>query len=127
MAEVVHTGYGKNEVRLMRVRREGDKYFVTELKVNIELQLDSTKDYSKADNSDVVPTDSQKNTVMVLAKQNIVSKLVSWDVFEETIGTSYCSSLPPSSPEEFGLLVCSHFLETYQRVWIPIKIHNLNH
>ena len=72
MAEVSYSGYGKNDVRLMRVRKEGDKYFVTELKVNVELQLNSTVDYLKGDNSDVVATDSQKNTVMALAKQNIV-------------------------------------------------------
>lgn len=72
MAEVSFSGYGKNDVRLMRVRREGDRYFVTELKVNVELQLATTKDYQRGDNSDVVATDSQKNTVMVLARQNTV-------------------------------------------------------
>ena len=72
MAEVSYSGYGKNDVRLMRVRRDGDKYFVTELKVNIELQLASTKDYQEGNNSDVVATDSQKNTVMALARQNTV-------------------------------------------------------
>ena len=71
--DVSFTGYGKNDVRLMRVRREGDKYFVTELKVNTRLQLATSKDYESGDNSDVVATDSQKNTVLVLAKQNRVS------------------------------------------------------
>lgn len=71
-AEVSLSGYGKNDVRLMRVRREGDKYFVTELKVNTLLQLATSKDYQSGDNSDVVATDSQKNTVLVLAKQNQV-------------------------------------------------------
>ena len=74
MAEVSYSGYGKNDVRLMRVRREGDKYFVTELKVNVELQLNSTKDYREGNNGDVVATDTQKNTVMALARQNIVSQ-----------------------------------------------------
>ncbi len=72
MAEVSFSGYGKNDVRLMRMRREGDKYFVTELKVNVELQLNSTRDYLRGDNSDVVATDSQKNTILALAKQNSV-------------------------------------------------------
>ena len=72
--KVSYTGYGKNDVRLMRVRREGDKYFVTELKVNVELQLSSVKDYHEGDNSDVVSTDSQKNTVLALARQNQVSE-----------------------------------------------------
>lgn len=56
----------------MRLRRDGDKYDVTELKVNVELQLATTLDYDKGDNRDVVATDSQKNTVLVLARQNPV-------------------------------------------------------
>ena len=78
MAEIKVTwsGYGKDDVRLMRVRRDGDKYFVTELKVNTRLQLASIKDYECGDNSDVVATDSQKNTVLVLAKQNNVRCLL---------------------------------------------------
>ena len=71
-AEVALSGYGKNDVRFMRVRREGEKYFVTELSVYTTLQLDTAKDYWRADNSDVVATDSQKNTVLVMAKQNHV-------------------------------------------------------
>lgn len=76
MAEVSYSGYGKNEVRLMRVRCEGGKYFVTELKVNVELQLSTCKDYLRGDNSDVVATDTQKNTIMALAKQNTVRSVV---------------------------------------------------
>lgn len=93
MAEVSYSGYGKNDVRLMRVRREGDRYFVTELKVNVELQLENPKDYLRGDNSDVVATDSQKNTILALARQNTID-----------------------SPEEFGLLLCRHFMETYKQV-----------
>ena len=74
MAEVSYSGYGKNGVRLMRVKRVGDKYFVTELKVDVELQLATSRDYEKGDNSDVVATDTQKNTVMALAKQSTVRR-----------------------------------------------------
>ena len=74
MAEVSFSGYGKNDVRLMRVRREGGKYFVTELKVNVELQLGTSKDYQRGDNSDVVATDSQKNTILAFARNNVVWK-----------------------------------------------------
>ena len=72
MAEVSATEYGKNVVRLMRVRREGSLYSVTELRVDVKLQLSSVKDYERGDNSDVVATDSTKNTVHVLAKRNPV-------------------------------------------------------
>ncbi len=69
---VSQSGYGKNDVRLMRVRKDGDRYYVTELSVCTELQLSTVMDYERGDNSNVVATDSQKNTVLVLAKQNEV-------------------------------------------------------
>lgn len=92
-SEVTVTEYGKNWVRLMRVRQEGDKYFITELRVNTRLELSSSKDYLYGDNSDIVATDSQKNTVLVLAKQNQIE-----------------------SPEQFGTLLTNHFLKTYKQV-----------
>ena len=71
-AKVTFSGFGKNDVRLMRICKDGDRYFVTELKVNTQLQLATDKDYQFGDNRDVVATDSQKNTVLVMAKQNKV-------------------------------------------------------
>lgn len=45
------------------------------------------------DNSDIVATDSQKNTVYLLAKKHGVN-----------------------SPEEFAILLCRHYLSTYAHV-----------
>ena len=76
MAALVSTGYGKCDVRLMRVDRDGERYSVTELRVNVELQLRSSKDYERGDNSDVVATDSMKNTVLVMARKHQVGAKV---------------------------------------------------
>lgn len=62
-------GYGKSNVKLLYVRREGPVHSIKEYEVNTQLTLDSDKDYLGADNSDVVATDSQKNTVYILAKR----------------------------------------------------------
>ena len=78
--------YGKNLVRLMRVRQEGDKHFITELRVDTRLELSSTKDYVDGDNSDVVATDSQKNAVLVLAKQNQVRFLLNRPYLPSSLG-----------------------------------------
>ena len=75
MAELKSTGYGKCDVRLMRVDRDGERYSVTELRVNVELQLRSSKDYERGDNSDVVATDSMKNTVLVMARKHQASNV----------------------------------------------------
>ena len=72
--EFVYTGYGKNYVKLLYLRRDGDIHFVKELEVSTELTLNSVKDYTHGDNSDIIATDSQKNTVYVMAKQYGVRK-----------------------------------------------------
>lgn len=66
---------------------------VKELEVLTLLTLASDKDYLTGDNSDIIATDSQKNTVYVLAKKFGVK-----------------------SPEDFAILLCNHFLSTYSHV-----------
>ena len=61
------------------------------------------QEYDTGDNSDVIATDSQKNTVYILAKLHGVA-----------------------SPEEFGLLVTDHFLSTYPWVTksrVEVSLH----
>ena len=64
----VDTGYGKNYVKLLYVRREGDLHHVKEIEVNTQLKLNDRKDYIEADNSSIIATDTQKNTVYIVAK-----------------------------------------------------------
>ena len=71
--EFVDRGYGKHSVRLLHVRREGRQHYAKELEVSTRLTLSNAKDYLQADNSDIIATDSQKNTVYILAKKNGVS------------------------------------------------------
>lgn len=66
--EFVRTGYGKNLVKVLVIRREGSHHSIIELKANVELTLKSRKDYLSGDNSDIIPTDTIKNTVHALAK-----------------------------------------------------------
>lgn len=91
--DFVDSGYGKNHIRLLYIKRIGPTHYIKELEVNTQLSLDSKKDYLHGDNSDIVATDSQKNTVYILAKNHGVK-----------------------SPEEFGLTCCSHFLSKYPHV-----------
>lgn len=66
--EFVRTGYGKNTVKVLVIRRQGSKHDIIELKADVELTLRSRKDYLNGDNSDIIPTDTMKNTVHALAK-----------------------------------------------------------
>ena len=72
--EFAFTGYGKNFVKLLQLRQEGKVHYVKEMEVSTQLTLNNTKDYLQGDNSDIIATDSQKNTVYVLAKQHGVSR-----------------------------------------------------
>lgn len=65
----VYRGYGKSAVKILHVRRDGPVHSIKEYEVDTQLTLDSDKDYLDGDNSDVVATDSQKNTVYILAKK----------------------------------------------------------
>lgn len=86
-------GYGKNHVKLLHVQREGATHSVREYEVSTHLRLHSQRDYLEGNNQDIIATDTQKNTVYVLAKKYGVE-----------------------SPEDFALLICSHFLYTYRHV-----------
>ena len=63
MATVGENRYGKEGVRLVRVRRSpynGNEF--DEWTVCVLIEGDFTSSYSEADNSKVLPTDTMKNT-----------------------------------------------------------------
>uniref|UniRef100_W5LDH9 Uricase n=1 Tax=Astyanax mexicanus TaxID=7994 RepID=W5LDH9_ASTMX len=91
--EFVRTGYGKNQVKVLYVRREGTHHYIIELKANVQLTLNSRKDYLTGDNSDIIPTDTIKNTVHALAKLKGVRSI-----------------------ESFALDICHHFLTAFKHV-----------
>ncbi|OXU21020.1 hypothetical protein TSAR_011367 [Trichomalopsis sarcophagae] len=87
-------GYGKNNVKLLYVHRENAlRHEIREYEIDVHLRLSTQKDYLVGDNRDIIATDSQKNTVYLMAKKHGVN-----------------------SPEEFAILLCSHFLYQYRHV-----------
>lgn len=66
--EFAQTGYGKNDIKVLVIRRHGSHHDIIELKADVQLTLKSRKDYLHGDNSDIIPTDTIKNTVHALAK-----------------------------------------------------------
>ncbi|HYK38671.1 MAG TPA: urate oxidase [Candidatus Eremiobacteraceae bacterium] len=79
--------YGKQRVRILQVTRRAERHDVKELTVGIRLEGAFETAHTKGDNSNVLPTDTMKNTVYALARQH-------------RIGT----------PEEFCLRLADHFL-----------------
>ncbi|XP_047442302.1 uricase [Mugil cephalus] len=91
--EFVRTGYGKNLVKVLVIRRQGSHHYIIELKADVELTLKSRKDYLTGDNSDIIPTDTIKNSVHALAKIKGVRTI-----------------------EQFSLDICHHFLTSFNHV-----------
>ncbi|MFF0145513.1 urate oxidase [Amycolatopsis sulphurea] len=67
--------YGKSEVRLVTVRREGAVHHLRDLTVSTALRGDLTGTHLTGDNSAVLATDTQKNTVYAFAKQQDIGEI----------------------------------------------------
>jgi urate oxidase len=85
--------YGKAETRLLRVTRHGDRHEIRELSVSVALSGDFDAVHLQGDNSAVLPTDSQKNTVYAFA-----------------------ADAPLGEIEDFALRLANHFVATSQPV-----------
>jgi urate oxidase len=82
------TSYGKSRIRLVHVTRHGDRHQVRDLTVAVAFEGSYDTSYTEGDNSDVLPTDTMKNTVYALAARDGVGE-----------------------PEAFGLSLGRHFME----------------
>jgi urate oxidase len=79
--------YGKSDIRLVKLRRAGDRHEIVDLTVAVKLEGSFEAAHSAGNNRDIVPTDTMKNTVYAMAKEH---------------------SLDPI--EEFALDLAAHFL-----------------
>lgn len=83
--------HGKAKVRVMKVVRTGSKHFCYEYSVDTTLFSPAyEKVFTQEDNGGLVATDTQKNTVYVVAKRT-----------------------KADSPEQFSVDLCKHFLQEY--------------
>lgn len=79
--------YGKAEIRLVRVTRDGGTHHLRDLTVSVALSGDLADVHLSGANAHVLPTDTMKNTVLAFARRHGVS-----------------------SPEDFGILLAEHFV-----------------
>jgi urate oxidase len=91
LATITSNTYGKTRVRLTYVDRSRQPHEVRELSVAILLKGEFTAAYKEGDNSQVLPTDTMKNTVYVLARR------LQWNSIEalaEGIAKHFLERLP---------------------------------
>jgi urate oxidase len=67
---LVRNTYGKARVRIMRLKRDGERHEVRELTVQAMLEGDFARSCTAADNSSVIATDTIKNLVNIVAHEN---------------------------------------------------------
>jgi urate oxidase len=82
--------YGKAECRLVRITRDTPVHQIEDLNVTSQLRGDFEASYTAGDNSRVLATDTQKNTVYAFAREHGVG-----------------------SPERFLTILGRHFVDTF--------------
>jgi urate oxidase len=97
------SAYGKSGIRLVQVCRRGDRHALRDLTIAIKFEGDYDASYIEGDNSDVLPTDTMKNTVYAFAARG-----------------------PLTDPEQFALALAEHFLDRNtkaSRITIDVTEH----
>ncbi|KAM9692679.1 uricase isoform 1-T4 [Dama dama] len=97
--EFVQTGYGKDMVKVLHIQRDGKYHSIKEVATSVQLTLSSKREYLHGDNSDIIPTDTIKNTVHVLAKFKGIKSI-----------------------ETFAMNICEHFLCSFNHV-IRVQVY----
>jgi urate oxidase len=70
MVRLGENRYGKARVRLSRITRTADRHDFNEWTVRVMLQGDFESSFAAADNSNILPTDTMKNTVYSIARSS---------------------------------------------------------
>jgi urate oxidase len=98
---LIKNRYGKGRVRVMRIHRDGDRHEVSQLNVKAMIEGDFASAYTDADNSTSVSTDTIKNVVNIVAREN----------------TGLCT-------EDFCQVLARKYLDTYPQVAsVALTVH----
>src|ERR1700688_2098846 len=98
-----HAGYGKSEVRLVKVSRRPDGHDLRDLTVDVGLEGDFAAAYVDGDNAGLIATDTMRSVVYALAKEH-----------------------PSEDIESFGQRLAQHFLQTGPGV-TRARVHIVEH
>ncbi len=90
---LISNRYGKARVRVMRIVRDTERHEVRELSVKAMVEGDFARTYTSADNSNCLSTDTVKNIINIVARENLAL-----------------------STEQFCLVLAERFLAIYPQV-----------
>jgi urate oxidase len=86
--------YGKAESRVVRVYRDTDVHVLRDLNVSTSLRGDFEAAHTVGDQSDVLPTDTQKNTAFAFAKEKGVRSI---EEYALTLGRHFLTAAPAAT------------------------------
>lgn len=89
--------YGKAETRLFRVVRDTGRHVVRDLNVSSALTGDFAAAHLEGDQGNVLPTDTQKNTVFAFAKRHGVGEI---EEFATTLARHFVDDVEPVETAE---------------------------
>lgn len=112
---LLHKTYGKSRVRVMRVHRKGDWHEVRELTVRAMLTGTFDGAFTHADNATSVATDTVKNVINVVARENM------------TLGTElFCAAVAQRLLESYSD-VDSATVTGHETKWSRLPVNGTPH
>src|ERR1700675_539950 len=107
--------YGKSRIRLVQVKRRGDRHDFREWTVEILFTGDFESCFVDGDNRNILPTDTMKNTVYSLARE---SSQTCMEEFGEELGDFFLDHNPQLSATQVSISE-----KSWERVLIEGKPH----
>src|SRR5947208_169848 len=93
MSKLIEHRYGKAQARVLKILREGPVHTLRDIEVRVQFGGDFESSYTSGDNTRVVPTDTIKNTINILAREHLAEEI-----------------------EPFAIKLAEHFLSRYPQV-----------
>lgn len=93
--------YGKNAINLSKIIRHANHHEFRQISVSVALEGDFETAHTLGDNSQILPTDTQKNTVYALAKEHFTSTI---EAFGIQLANFFFSRNPQISKVEIELV-----------------------
>ena len=110
MARLGGNQYGKLRVRLSRITRHSDRHDFQEWNVGVLVRGDFDDSFTKADNGNILPTDTMKNTVYSIARDSGARTI-------EEFSVELCDYLLKNNSHVTGATV-----DISERAWRPMLL-----
>ena len=112
MIALAENTYGKSSVRVMKVQRDGPLHTVKEWKVEVLLSGDFETCFTLGDNSEILPTDTMKNTVYSRARESTAECM---EDFARELAEFFLARNPQVERVTIGIAsTASHRFATYR-------------